>query len=179
VVLPLGIAQYVDVSLLFEGARAHWNAGLIAVLALLGFFRVWRWAYLGALLLLHVQYAARYTLGEIPHSANLAGMALLALALAVPAFRTPGRQRRFTLGFTYLFVGLGYTVSGFCKLVGTGIGWPDGHHLWMWINEKKHRQLCQVRRAGPQRPPGAGPEPLLDRHGLSGGGPFACQWGWR
>lgn len=136
VVLPLGIAQYVDVSFLFEGRRALVNAGVISLLVALGRLRVTRWAYAGAFVLLHLQYAARYSLGEIPHSANLAGMALLALALAMVAFRGPGERRRFTMGFTYFFIGLGYTISGVCKLVGTGLTWPDGVHLWMWIHEK-------------------------------------------
>lgn len=136
VVLPLGIAQYIDVSFLFASGLSLLNAGLITALVGLGFFRVTRYAYLAAFLLLHLQYAARYVLGEIPHSANMLGMTLLGLALAMLCFGAPALRRRFTLGFTYFFVGLGYTVSAFCKLVGTGPLWVDGRHLWLWIHEK-------------------------------------------
>lgn len=136
VVLPLGIAQYIDVSFLFEHSLSLVNAAVISVLVVLGFFRVTRYAYLGAFLLLHLQYAARYSLGEIPHSANMLGMTLLGVALAMVLFQTALHRRRFTMGFTYFFVGLGYTLAAVSKLVGTGITWPDGRHLWMWINEK-------------------------------------------
>lgn len=136
VVLPLGIANYVDISFMFEGQRALWNAGAISVLGLFGFFRVWRGAYMAAFFLLHLQYAARFCLGEIPHSANMIGMTFLGLSVAMVVFREGRLQRRFTLGFTYFFVGLGYTLAAVCKLVATGITWVDGRHLWMWINEK-------------------------------------------
>ena len=136
VVLPLGIARYVDVSFMFEYQLSLVNAALITGLMVAGFFRLTKYAYLSALLLLHLQYAARYSLGEIPHSSNKIGMTLLGLCLAMLLFSDDRHRRRFTLGFTYFFVGLGYTLSAFCKLIGTGLGWPDGRHLWMWINEK-------------------------------------------
>lgn len=144
VVLPLGIAQYIDVSFMFGNALPLLNAGLISVFVVLGFFRVTRFAYLTAFLLLHLQYAARYSLGEIPHSSNMLGMTLLALALATLVFRDARFRRRFTLGFTYFFVGLGYTLSAFCKLVATGPSWPDGRHLWLWINEKSVDALSKA-----------------------------------
>jgi hypothetical protein len=136
VVLPLGIARYVDVTFMFDHLLSLVNAALITGLAVAGFFRITKYAYLAALLLLHLQYAARYSLGEIPHSSNMLGMTLLGLCLAMLLFSDDQHRRRFTLGFTYFFVGLGYTLSAFCKLIGTGISWPDGRHLWMWINEK-------------------------------------------
>ena len=136
VVLPLGIAQYIDVSFFFGNVLPLVNAGLVTALIAAAFLRVSRWAYLGAFLLLHLQYAARYSLGEIPHSANMLGMTLLVLAVAMLVFRDARYQRRLTLGLTYFFVGLGYTLAGFSKLVGTGITWADGRHLWMWIYEK-------------------------------------------
>jgi hypothetical protein len=136
VVLPLGIANYIDVSLMFGNSLPWVNAGLITALVIVGFFRWSRYAYLVAFLLLHFQFATRFTLGEIPHSSNVLGMTLLGLALAL-AFFSGGRYRhRFTMGFTYFFLGLGYTSAAVCKLIGTGITWPDGRHLWMWINEK-------------------------------------------
>lgn len=137
VVLPLGIAQYIDISFLFGTYPPLINAALMTVLLLLGFFRKGeRYAYMAGFLLLHFQYAARYSLGEIPHSSNVLGMTLLLLALAMIAFTEPRLRRRFTLGTTYFFVGLGYTLAGISKLIGTGFHWSDGRHLWMWINEK-------------------------------------------
>lgn len=136
VVLPLGLAIYVDVSFMFGNSLPLINAGLISALVVLGFFRVTRYAYLVAFFLLHLQYAARFTLGEIPHSANMFGMIVLGIGLAMVLFHKPAYQRRFTIGFTYFFLGLGYTLAAFSKLIGTGITWSDGRHLWMWVNEK-------------------------------------------
>lgn len=136
VVLPLGIARFVDVSFMFGHHLSMANAVIITGLMIAGFFRLTRYAYAAAFLLLHLQYAARYSLGEIPHSSNMLGMTLLGLSLGMLLFGNDLHRRRFTLGFTYFFIGLGYTLSGFCKLIGTGITWPDGRHLWMWINEK-------------------------------------------
>lgn len=136
IVLPLGMARYVDVSFMFGDVLPLVNAALITILAVLGFFRVGRFAYLAAFLLLHLQYAARFSLGEIPHSANMLGMTLLGLALAMAAFDEARPRRRFTMGFTYFFVGLGYTLAAFCKLIATGPSWADGSHLWMWVFEK-------------------------------------------
>lgn len=144
VVLPLGIAQYLDVSFMFGNALPLLNAALISGLVVLGFFRVSRVAYLAAFLLLHLQYAARYSLGEIPHSSNMLGMTLLGLALATLVFQEARYRRRFTLGFTYFFVGLGYTLSAFCKLIATGLSWPDGRHLWLWIHEKSVDALSKT-----------------------------------
>lgn len=136
VVLPLGIARYVDVSFMFDHHLSIINAATITTLLVAGFFRLSKYAYLTAFVLLHLQYAARYSLGEIPHSSNMVGMTLLGLSIAMLVFSDDLHRRRFTLGFTYFFIGLGYTLSGLCKLVATGITWPDGRHLWMWINEK-------------------------------------------
>lgn len=136
VVLPLGLAIYVDMSFMFGNSLPLINAGLITALTLLGFFRVTRYAYLIAFLLLHLQYAARFTLGEIPHSANMFGMIVLGIGLAMLLFKNPTYRRRFTIGFTYFFLGLGYTLAAFSKFIGTGITWSDGRHLWMWVNEK-------------------------------------------
>lgn len=136
VVLPLGIAHYVDLHFMFNELAPVINAFLISCLVLGGFLRVWRYAYIVAFALLHLQYAARYSLGEIPHSSNLLGMTLLGLGLAMLLFSDDDLRRRFTLGFTYFFVALGYTLAGLSKLVGTGIMWSDGRHLWLWIHEK-------------------------------------------
>jgi len=144
VVVPPGIANYIDVSFMFESPLPLVNAGLITALAVVGFLRLNRYAYFAAFLLLHLQFATRFTLGKIPHSSNVLGMTLLALALAMIFFDGGRYRRRFTMGFTYFFVGLGYTSAAFCKLIGTGITWPDGHHLWMWIHEKDIDTLAKT-----------------------------------
>ena len=136
IVLPLGIANYIDVSFLFGNGSSLVVAGLVTLFVGLGFFRVHKYAYLIGFLLLHLQFAARYTLGEIPHSSNVVGMTLLGLATAMIVFSDAKYRRRFTMGYTYFFVGLGYALAGVCKLIGTGIFWSDGRHLWIWIHEK-------------------------------------------
>ena len=135
--LELGLAQYIDVSFMFSHYLAVGNAILIVGLLVLGLFRVWRPAYFVALLLFHLQYVSRYILGEISHGSNFVGMGILGLGLAHLWFSEEQSRRRFTFGFLYFFIGLGYTSAGMCKLVGTGITWADGHHLWMWIMERK------------------------------------------
>lgn len=136
VVLPLGIAQYVDVSFLFGSWTAYGVALLLTGAVALGATRRWRYGYLAALVLLHLLFAARYSQGEIPHSSNVLGMTLLGLGLSLPAFDTERLRRRFTLGFTVFFLGLGYTSAAVCKLVATGPSWIDGIHLHAWIYEK-------------------------------------------
>lgn len=137
VLLPLGLANYIDVSFMFDHNVALINAALVGVLGLVGFFRLWPPAYLLALFAFHLQYVARYSLGEISHGSNLVGMGVLGLGLALLFFRDEEHRRRFTFGFLYFFIGLGYTSAAVCKLIGTGITWPDGRHLLMWIAERK------------------------------------------
>jgi hypothetical protein len=137
VVLPLGIAQYVDISFMFDHGISVIVAALLTGALTLGFARISTGpAYLVALLLFHLQYVARYSLGEISHGSNMLGMSVMGLAVGFLVFRDPAFQRKFALGFIYFFVGIGYTLAAFCKLIGTGINWPDGRHLWMWINER-------------------------------------------
>lgn len=139
VVLPLGIARWLDVSFMFGHSLPLWCAGSITALVAFGFLRLRRFgrlAYALAFLLLLLQYAARFSLGEIPHSANTIGMAFLGLSLGYGFFGTTTVARRFALGFTYFYLGLGYTLAACSKLVATGPSWVDGRHLWMWINEK-------------------------------------------
>jgi hypothetical protein len=136
VVLPLGVARWLDISFMHGNALPLVNAALITGLVVLGFVRFGRWSYAGALVLLLFQYAARYSLGEIPHSANVTGIALLALALAPPLFDSETERRRFAIGFMIFFVGLGYTLAAWSKLIATGPMWVDGRHLWIWVYEK-------------------------------------------
>lgn len=136
VVLPLGLAQYLDISVLFGSWLAYGVAALLSLFVALGYFRRWRFGYLGALVLLHLLFVARYSQGEIPHSSNVLGMTLLGLGLGAAGFDAERLRRRFTIGFTYFFVGLGYTGSVVCKLIGTGPHWVDGRHLQLWIYEK-------------------------------------------
>ncbi len=136
VVMPLGLAHYIDITFMFDTALPVVNAALISGLLLAGFLRLSRWAYPVAFVLLLFQYAARYSLGEIPHGTNLTAMVLLGLSIAGLAFSDKTIQRRFTLGFTYFFVGLAYTLAAWSKLIGTGPHWIDGSHLWIWLHEK-------------------------------------------
>ena len=135
-VAPAGIGHYLDVTVLFDHGLAFVNAGVITGLVLLGLTRRWRYAYLLALFLLHVQHAARFSLGKISHGSFFAGLALLGLGLAFAAYRDPRHVQRFATGFTLFFFGFGYLTAAVCKLVGTGLLWPDGRHLWMWIHER-------------------------------------------
>lgn len=138
VVLPLGIAQYIDISFMFNNGVSLINAALMTVFALLGFFRILpRYSYVIAFLCFHLHYVSRYSLGEISHGSNIIGMSFLALALSLLLFKDPKICRRFALGFTIFFVGLGYTSAGVSKLIGTGISWPEGSHLWLWIGERR------------------------------------------
>lgn len=136
VVLPLGIARYLDVSFMFDHNLGVVNAALMTLAMMLGYLRLWRHAYLVGLLLFHLQYVSRYSQGEISHGSNVVGMALLAIAAAMLVFKSQTESRRVALGLCYFFFGLGYTSAAFCKLVGTGLEWPDGRHLWMWIQER-------------------------------------------
>lgn len=137
VVLPLGIANYIDISFMFGDIIPAVNAALITILTIFSFFRIqFRWQYFLILVLLHFQFAARYSQGEIPHSMNMIGMSLLALALATFFFKKPWEVSRFTFGSVYFFVGFSYFSAAVSKLIGTGILWFDGRHLWLWIAEK-------------------------------------------
>jgi hypothetical protein len=149
VVLPLGMANYIDISFLFSNSLSLINAGIITAIVIVSFFR-WgfRWQYLLAMVLFHLQYVGRYSQGEIPHSANLIGLSLLAFAAGFLFFRQAIKRRRFILGTIIFFTGLGYTTAAFAKLIGTGITWADGNHLWLWIAEKKTDILSRTGSFG-------------------------------
>lgn len=137
VILPLGLANYIDVSFFFQNYAALIVAGLITVFSVMAFFRKGtRWNYLLIIILLHLQYVIRFSQGEIPHSSNLIGMAVFCFAMGALFFPEKERMPRFVLGSIIFFVGLGYTSAFVAKMIGTGIDWHDGRHLWLWISEK-------------------------------------------
>ncbi len=137
VVLPLGIANYIDVSLFFDHYLSFLLAVLITVLIILAFFRIGtKWLYMIVLILFHLLYVIRFSQGEIPHSQNLIGMSVFCFALGTLFIQKPGKRARFIMGAIVFFIGLGYTSAFFSKLIGTGINWYDGRHLWLWISEK-------------------------------------------
>jgi len=137
VVLPLGLANYIDISFMHGNNLALWNAGIISALIIFAFFRSGsKWFYGIAFLLLHIQYVARFSIGEIPHSANLIGFSVLCFAIGLICFEEPDKRYKFILGSIIFFAGLGYTSAAFSKLIATGIDWVDGRHLWLWIGEK-------------------------------------------
>jgi len=88
------------------------------------------------MVLLHIQYVARFSQGEIPHSQNLIGMSVLCFAIGAWFFPDKKQMPRFVMGSIIFFIGLGYTSAFFAKLIGTGFNWFDGRHLWLWIGEK-------------------------------------------
>ncbi len=137
VVRPLGIANYLDVSLLFHYNLSLILAGLITVLIALCFFRKGpKWLYMVVLVFFHLLHVTRYSQGEIPHSQNLIGMSVFCLAIGTWFFPGKNNMPRFVMGSIIFFIGLGYTSAFFSKLIGTGINWYDGRHLWLWISEK-------------------------------------------
>jgi len=136
VVHPLGLAQHVPLGWMLNEWVPLANACCISGLVGLGLARVWRWGYLAALGLMLFQYAARYSLGEIPHSSNLMGMAVLGFGLAHVLYEGDYERRRFALGFTYFSIGTAYMSAALCKLAVAGIYWPLGEHLSLWIYNK-------------------------------------------
>lgn len=137
VVLPLGIANYIDISILFDWNLALINAAIITLLSVIAFARMGaKWFYLVVIILLHLQYVARFSQGEIPHSMNLIGMSVLCFAIGAIWFPGKRQMPRFVIGSIVFFIGLGYTSAFIAKLIGTGISWYDGRHLWLWISEK-------------------------------------------
>ena len=133
---PLGLARHLSLGFMLDGRVPWLNAAAITILLVLGFARRVRLAYALALVLMLFQYAARYGIGEIPHGANLIGMCLLGFGLAPLLYADRGQADRFALGFVCLAIALGYTSAAACKLIATGIRWPLGEHLSLWIYNK-------------------------------------------
>lgn len=136
VVLPLGLANYINVEIFFGNYLPLLCAAVMTIMAILAYFTKLRWLYMIVFLLLHILYVTRFSLGEIPHSSNLVGFGILGLGLAGCFIKNKWEALSFAYGFLIFFVGLGYTTAGISKLIATGITWPDGYHLWLWIAEK-------------------------------------------
>ncbi|RNC85562.1 MAG: hypothetical protein ED557_01970 [Balneola sp.] len=137
VVLPLGLARLVDISFMHNEFMPIIVASLTTIIVLVAFFRIGsKWLYAIALLLFHILYVARFSIGEIPHSANLVGMALFSFAIGLGFFDKKNERYRFIIGITIFYIGAGYFSASISKLIGTGITWVDGRHLWLWIAEK-------------------------------------------
>ena len=84
VVLPLGVANYIDVSIFFDNYLSFLIAISILILAVVAFFRKGpNWLYMVVMLLFHLLYVIRFSQGEIPHSQNLIGMSLLCFAIGL------------------------------------------------------------------------------------------------
>ncbi len=137
-ILPLGLANYIDISIFFDHQLSLVLAGLITLLGVFSYFRKGpNWLYAVVFVLLHMQYVIRFSQGEIPHSQNLIGLSVLCLAIGILFFPGENRMPRFVLGAVILFTGLGYTSAFFSKLIGSGIHWFNGEHLQLWIFEKR------------------------------------------
>lgn len=144
-VVPQGIAQHVDISFMFQSPLPLINAAGITLCALCASFgRARRVAFTLLPVLLHLQYVARHSLGKTAHGSQFIGMALLLLAVAAWSMPTPSSARRFALGATRFFMGVGYVCAGICKLAATGSNWADGRHLWLWIGERGIDRLSDV-----------------------------------
>ncbi|HTU61547.1 MAG TPA: hypothetical protein VMF89_23995 [Polyangiales bacterium] len=136
ILAPAGIARYVDVSFMLNARCLQLSVFFTCAMLALGLLRLARGAYLLALVGYHLEYVARYSLGKLGHASNVLGFALLALGAADLAFRDPTLRRRASQGLMLILLSISYTWAGICKLLATGLGWPDGHHLQFWLREK-------------------------------------------
>lgn len=150
VVLTLGAANYLDVSFFFDHQFALIVAGFITIGTVIAYLRKGpNWTYLAVMLLLHLQYVTRFSQGEIPHSSNLIGMAVFCFSMGAIFFPAKSKMPRFVLGAIIFFTGLGYTSAFVAKMIGTGIHWFDGRHLWLWISEKSIDILSRTGQWNP------------------------------
>lgn len=137
VISPLGLANYIDVTLFFDNHITFYFAGAISIFIMCAFFRVGsKWFYMIAFLLLQLLHFTRFSQGEIPHSQIFIGLSVLCLAIGSLFFSGKKNMPRFVMGALFFFMGLAYTSAFFSKLIGTGFHWADGRHLWLWISEK-------------------------------------------
>jgi hypothetical protein len=143
---PSGIARFVDVSFMIDAFAPRANAVVSGVFMLLGLTQRFRYGYLLAFLTFHLQYVARFGLGKVQHSTNMMGFALLALGIAHIAYNDPVLRRKASVGLTVLLISAGYALAAYAKLRAKGLRWVDGHHLWMWVREKRLDTLAASSR---------------------------------
>ncbi|PIB37607.1 hypothetical protein BFP72_17090 [Reichenbachiella sp. 5M10] len=144
VVLPLGIAEHIDISFMHGNMLPLYVAGVMSLTCVLAFFRIGpSWLYLLSALLLHLLYAGRFSIGEIPHSSNFVGLSILATGVGFVVYKDPDNRIPIVMGLVLFFVGFGYTTAAFSKLIATGFNWVDGRHLWMWMTEKSVDNLSK------------------------------------
>lgn len=137
VVMPLGLANYIDVALFFGHHVTFYFAGAISIFIICAYFRLGsKWFYMIAFFLFQLLHFTRFSQGEIPHSHNFIGMSVLCLAIGSLLFSDKKTMLRFVMGALFFFMGFAYTSAFFSKLIGTGFHWADGRHLWLWISEK-------------------------------------------
>ncbi len=164
--VPLGIARNIDISFMFQPGLALLLAGVITALALLSLAgRYERTALPLLVILMHLQYVARYSLGKAAHGSHYVGFALLMLAVAVWAMPSGSSRHRFAVHATVFCMGLGYVFAGVCKVSNTGLGWVNGEHLWLWIGERSIDQFSSrgTFSLSPMQ------EMCLSHHGLATG----------
>jgi len=138
---PVGLANYVDVSLLLSFHNSWINAGLITILVLMGFLRYSKYSYTVALLFVHLQYVARFSVGKVGHGSVLPGLMFLSIALATIFFSSEKDRAEVGMFLMLFFAGLAYDAAAFCKLFASGLSWVQGDHLWMWMQENIVDQL--------------------------------------
>jgi len=136
IVEPRGLARDIDLGGLVGGASALVIAALISACALaLACGRSRAVAASSLVVLLHVQYVLRHSLGKVTHGSQFVGVGLVMLAVSALAMPSSRSRRRLALVGTRLFIGAGYVCAGLMKLASTGPSWVDGRHLALWISE--------------------------------------------
>lgn len=138
VLKPQGVAHYFNLGFMLGSELAYVLTGVLALCLALGMTRRSPVAYGASLLIMHVLYVARHSQGKAAHVAHCVGLGLLTLTLGAALFRRDSvRFERFVQGSLILFFGLSYGLAALCKLRYSGLGWPDGSHLALWIAERE------------------------------------------
>lgn len=145
VIVPQGLVPHFDLSFMLGSTIALGSASCVTLAALcVAFERFRRAAPPLLVVLLHLQYVARHSLGKVSHGSHYVGMGLLLLAMAAWCLPSPAARRRFTIGASLFLMGVGYTLAALSKLGASGLAWVDGRHLWLWMGEKSLDQLASV-----------------------------------
>lgn len=138
VLKPQGIGHYLDLSFVLGSQTPYVLTAVLALCLVLGIARRSALGYGAALLIMHVLYVARHSQGKASHVAHCIGLSLLALTLGAALYRRSNALfQRFVSGSLFFFFGLSYVLAGICKLRYTGLDWPDGSHLVLWIAERE------------------------------------------